>query len=84
MKFIEEFSKAYVGQNSKSWLQPQKYLGAKQYLHYSYGKSMGVDLVLNGLSQDNYYHGGTIIALIFQPCGNQHRGVDLNHNYNAR
>ncbi|WP_099187420.1 M14 family metallopeptidase [Tepidibacter mesophilus] len=88
MKFIENFSKAYSknriirGYNPKDiWEQSTIYIMPMV-------NPDGVDLVLNGLSEDNPYYydlikwnnGSTDFSKNWSA---NNRGVDLNHNYDA-
>lgn len=89
MKFIEEFSKAYVeGSNLKPGYNPRDIWQTSSIFIIPMVNPDGVDLVLNGLSPDNPYYsdllrwnnGSTNFSAVWQA---NNRGVDLNHNYNA-
>ncbi len=89
MKFIEEFSKAYVlGETLSFGYNPRSIWSNSSIYIIPMVNPDGVDLVLNGLSQDNpnysdlirWNNGSTDFSTVWQ--ANNH-GVDLNHNYNA-
>lgn len=88
MKFIENFSKAYIreedmrGYNTKDlWEKSTIYIMPMV-------NPDGIDLVLNGLQENNPYYdqlikwnkGSTDFSKDWQA---NNRGVDLNHNYDA-
>ncbi|MCT4620137.1 MAG: M14 family metallopeptidase [Marinisporobacter sp.] len=88
MKFIENFSKAYIreddirGYNTKDiWEKSSIYIMPMV-------NPDGIDLVLNGLQKNNPYYdqlikwnkGSTDFSKNWQA---NNRGVDLNHNYDA-
>lgn len=89
MKFIEEFSKAYVlGETLSFGYYPRSIWNSSSIYIIPMVNPDGVDLVLNGLSPDNpnyldlirWNNGSTDFSTVWQ--ANNH-GVDLNHNYNA-
>lgn len=89
MKFIEEFSRAYVeGRTLSFGYDPRSIWSRSSIYIIPMVNPDGVDLVLNGLSPDNPYYqdlirwnnGSTDFSTVWQA---NNRGVDLNHNYNA-
>jgi len=89
MKFIEEFSKAYVeGRTLSKGYNPRTIWSTSSIYIIPMVNPDGVDLVLNGLNADNPYYsdlikwnnGSTDFSKVWQA---NIRGVDLNHNYNA-
>lgn len=89
MKFIEEFSKAYVeGRTFGPGYNPRDIWRRSSIYIIPMVNPDGVELVLNGLSRDNPYYqdllrwnnGSTDFSAVWQA---NNRGVDLNHNYNA-
>lgn len=88
MKFIENFSKAYVGRYNIGGYSPRNIWNQSTIYIMPMVNPDGVDLVLNGLQRDNPYYdrliewnnGSTDFSQNWQA---NIRGVDLNHNYNA-
>ncbi len=88
MKFIENFSKAYVhGKNLMEYNVRDIWNESTIYILPMVNPD-GVDLVLDGLQRDNPYYeslirwnnGSTDFSRVWQA---NIRGVDLNHNYDA-
>ncbi|HRR90561.1 MAG TPA: M14 family metallocarboxypeptidase, partial [Eubacteriales bacterium] len=89
MKFIEEFSRAYVlGETMSFGYNPRSIWNASSIYIIPMVNPDGVDLVLNGLSPANpnynnlirWNNGSADFSANWQANNN---GVDLNHNYNA-
>lgn len=88
MKFIEDFSKAYVEGRMLDGYNPREIFQESSIYFIPMVNPDGVDLVLNGLQPDNPYYqdlirwnnGSTDFSTVWQA---NIRGVDLNHNYNA-
>ncbi len=89
MKFIEEFSKAYVkGRTLSFGYNPRSIWSRSSIYIIPMVNPDGVDLVLNGLNPENpdyqdllrWNNGNTDFSTVWQA---NNRGVDLNHNYNA-
>lgn len=88
MKFIENFSKAYVEERSIRGYDVRDIWDQSSIYIIPMVNPDGVDLVLNGLQPDNPYYndlirwnnGSTNFSQVWQA---NIRGVDLNHNYNA-
>ncbi|MGI5849978.1 MAG: M14 family metallopeptidase [Christensenellales bacterium] len=88
MKFVEDFSAAYVQGASLAGYRPEDIWEASSIYLIPMVNPDGIDLVLNGLQPDNpnYYdlirwnNGNTDFSVDWQA---NNRGVDLNHNYNA-
>ena len=89
MKFIEEFSKAYAeGKTLSRGYNVQGIWNTATIYIVPMVNPDGVDLVLNGLSEDNPYYSDLISwnrgsSDFSQNWQANIRGVDLNHNYNA-
>lgn len=88
MKFIENFSKAYVDERNIRGYDVRDIWDQSTIYILPMVNPDGVDLVLNGLQPDNPYYndlirwnnGSTDFSRVWQA---NIRGVDLNHNYNA-
>ncbi|MBR2846668.1 MAG: M14 family metallocarboxypeptidase [Clostridia bacterium] len=89
MKFIEDFAEGYVtGKNLSRGYNPREIWESSTIYIMPMVNPDGVDLVINGLSEDNPYYndlikwndGSTDFSTTWQANA---RGVDLNHNYNA-
>ncbi|MFZ5967878.1 MAG: M14 family metallopeptidase [Bacillota bacterium] len=88
MKFTENFLKAYVAETTIRGYDVRDIWDQSTVYIMPMVNPDGVDLVLNGLQQDNPYYdqliawndGRTNFSEVWQA---NIRGVDLNHNYNA-
>ena len=88
MKFIEDFSEAYVDGTSIRGYDIREIWNTSSIYIIPMVNPDGVDLVLNGLERDNPYYsrliqwnnGSTNFSRVWQA---NIRGVDLNHNYDA-
>ena len=89
MKFIEDFAEGYVtGEDLSRGYNPREIWESSTIYIMPMVNPDGVDLVINGLSEDNPYYndlikwndGSTDFSTTWQANA---RGVDLNHNYNA-
>jgi g-D-glutamyl-meso-diaminopimelate peptidase len=88
MKFIENFSKAYVDERNIRGYDVRDIWDQSTIYIIPMVNPDGVNLVLNGLQPDNPYYnelirwnnGSTDFSQVWQA---NIRGVDLNHNYNA-
>lgn len=88
MKFVEEFSRAYAQGRTLGGYNPRAMWNSSSIYILPMVNPDGVDLVLNGLSENNPYYadlirwngGSTDFSTVWQA---NIRGVDLNHNYNA-
>ncbi len=88
MKFIENFSKAFVEGYNILGYDPRDIWQQSTIYIMPMVNPDGIDLVLNGLQKDNPYYdqlikwnnGSTDFSKVWQA---NNRGVDLNHNYNA-
>lgn len=88
MKFIEDFARAYAFGGLLGGYDPRDVWRKSSVYLIPMVNPDGVDLVLNGLSQENPYYydliswnqGRTDFSTVWQ--ANIH-GVDLNHNYDA-
>ena len=88
MKFIEDFSEAYANKSNLAGYRVKELWKESAIYVMPMVNPDGVDLVLNGLSEENPYYQ----ELIRWNSGNRDfsrvwqanvRGVDLNHNYDA-
>lgn len=88
MKFIENFSKAYVDGTNLSGYNVRDIWSKSTIYIMPMVNPDGVDLVIDGLQRDNPYYsdlikwnnGSTDFSRVWQA---NNRGVDLNHNYDA-
>jgi g-D-glutamyl-meso-diaminopimelate peptidase len=88
MKFIENFAKAYVDKASIRGYTVRDIFNRSSIYIMPMVNPDGVDLAVNGLSEDNPFYkdlikwnkGSTNFSKTWQA---NIRGVDLNHNYNA-
>ncbi len=88
MKFIENFSKAFVEGYNILGYDPRDIWNQSTIYIMPMVNPDGIDLVLNGLDKSNPYYdqlikwnnGSTDFSKVWQA---NNRGVDLNHNYNA-
>lgn len=88
MKFVENFSKAYVDRTPLAGYDTRSIWNQSTIYIMPMVNPDGVDLVLNGLQRDNPYYsrliewnnGSTDFSRNWQA---NIRGVDLNHNYDA-
>lgn len=88
MKFIEDFSEAYVDGTSIRGYDIREVWSSSSIYIIPMVNPDGVNLVLNGLGRDNPYYsqliewnnGSTDFSQVWQA---NIRGVDLNHNYDA-
>ncbi|MBF8982086.1 peptidoglycan-binding protein [Lutibacter sp. B2] len=88
MKFIENFSKAYVDNTKIGDYSPRDIWEESSIYIMPMVNPDGIELVLNGLHKDNPYYnqliewnkGSTDFSKNWQA---NNRGVDLNHNYDA-
>ncbi|MBS3994970.1 MAG: peptidoglycan-binding protein [Alkaliphilus sp.] len=88
MKFIENFSKAYVQETNIRGYDVRTIWDKSTIYIMPMVNPDGVDLVLNGLQPDNPFYNEllkwNITGLPFSQVWNANiRGVDLNHNYDA-
>lgn len=88
MKFIENFSKAYSQNINIKGYSPRDIWNKSTIYIVPMVNPDGVDLVLNGLNQNNPYYNDLIRwnkgNMDFSKVWNANiRGVDLNHNYDA-
>ncbi|CAH2214175.1 M14 family metallopeptidase [Tepidibacter aestuarii] len=88
MKFIENFSKAYSKNKTLRGYNPRDIWEQSTIYIMPMVNPDGVDLVLNGLSEDNPYYDDLIKwnngSTDFSKNWSANiRGVDLNHNYDA-
>ncbi len=88
MKFIENFSKAYIQNKKIDGYNPRDILNESTIYIIPMVNPDGVDLVLNGLQKDNPYYEDLIKwnngSTDFSKTWSANiRGVDLNHNYDA-
>lgn len=88
MKFIENFSKSYSKNKTIRGYNPRDIYKKSTIYIMPMVNPDGVDLVLNGLSQDNPYYNDLIKwnngSTDFSKTWSANiRGVDLNHNYDA-
>lgn len=89
MKFIENFSKAYVEGVNISGYSPRDIWTQSTIDIMPMVNPDGVDLVLNGLTPDNPFYDQLLMwnggRMNFGEVWQANvRGVDLNHNYNAK
>ncbi|QZY57513.1 peptidoglycan-binding protein [Crassaminicella profunda] len=88
MKFIENFSKAYIREGDLGGYNTKEIWEKSSIYIMPMVNPDGIDLVLNGLQKNNPYYnqlikwnkGSTDFSKDWQA---NNRGVDLNHNYDA-
>ncbi|MDF2567106.1 MAG: LysM peptidoglycan-binding protein [Oscillospiraceae bacterium] len=88
MKFVEDFSEAYVERRTLMGFNPRDIWNSSSIYIIPMVNPDGVDLVLNGLQPNNpnyndlimWNNGSMDFSTVWQA---NNRGVDLNHNYNA-
>ena len=93
MRFVEDFCKSYIFNEKMYGYDPDYILQTRTFYIVPMLNPDGVDLVINGLEEDNDANPvNTIGTRLIQMNGNSKdfshwqanaRGVDLNHNYNA-
>lgn len=89
MKFAEDYARAYARGTTLAGYNPRELWAQTSIYLMPMVNPDGIDLVLNGLQPDNPFYnqligwnrGSTDFSRVWQA---NNRGVDLNHNYNAR